>query len=207
MLVNNYFLLLIGMAAELFIILCFLAYIHTAGRQPLNGDGSRNMKHTLLLIAVTTIGGVATSRFLSFSGEYTYINIINFIALATGLIGGPWAGLATGTLLGLEEFLIDGTFNGPSYIAYPLIGLFGGLVWHFSGRTFPRVSVAVLSMAATEFVYLVITWLITPDRFLADNLVIEIASVQSDINILSMVIMSIVYSSKILLRDRYDDAY
>lgn len=200
MLVNNYILMLIGMASELLIVMCLMVYMHNSRHMPLEQDGSYNRRNILLVIVVAGIGGCATSRFFTFDGEYGPINLTNFIALVAGLIAGPAAGLGTGLILGVEKLAYDGMDCLPFALAVIISGVIGGYLWKNAGGKFPRSCTAVVSMVLCEVVTMVLVFILTPDRSIVFNAVIELAIVQSDILVLCMVLFSTLYSSLILRR-------
>lgn len=200
MLVNNYLLLIIGMASELIIAMCLMAYIHNSRTMPLNQDGTYNRRNLLLIIIAAAIGGCATSRFFTFDGEYGPINLTNFIAVVAGLIAGPVAGMGTGLIIGVEKLAFDGWGSLPFALAVIISGAIGGYVWRHAGKKFPDVSTAVVSMILCEVITMALVFLLTPERDTVINAVMELALVQSDILILCMIIFSMLYSSKILRR-------
>lgn len=197
MLTNSFLSLLGGVIAELLTAIALMYYLNAEKRSPLNEDGSINRKNIIMITVLFGFAAIVTSRFFSFTWDTARVNITDFVTLVAGLIGGPVAGIGSGLILGADRYLVDGFNSLPCMLAPIVSGLVGGLIWQFGGRRFPKTRVAAAAMIVCVLLHMGLVLSMSASVDAGMKTVQEIAFIQFDFNLLTMVCFALVYNTYI----------
>lgn len=195
--IENYLNMIVGMGCILIMILCITYYLRNSGHGACNPDKTFNYRNLVLIIIMFSITGIAANRFFSFHNDYAYITVRTFVTMATGLVGGPLAGLSVGVITGIDRFSMGGATAFPCAMDAVVAGLVGGILWYYAGRSFPKLSVAVIAAFLMEILHMGMVWFLSSDMYIGHAVVNEIFLIQVDLNMFCMIVFGLVYLTKV----------
>lgn len=195
---NDYYMILIGTILELLIVCVFTYALAQTRWFHSTANGKFNPKNCVILIATFTILAIMATTYFSFNYiDNTKISVRDFPAMVSGLIGGPIVGICVGLLGGLERYFVGGPAAIPCMMGTILAGLTGGIIWYIGGKKFPKFYIAAIAMLIVEFVHMIlICYLYNP----ADggpsgtDIASTIAPAMILCNVLCILVFSIIYN-------------
>ncbi|HSQ93896.1 MAG TPA: LytS/YhcK type 5TM receptor domain-containing protein, partial [Methanoregula sp.] len=138
-------------------VIVVVAYLLTRSRIfPEILDGHPTLKTQVimvLLFGVLSIYGTLSG--IDFLGAR--INVRDLGPMLAGLLGGPWVGLGAGLIGAAHRLTLEGFTVYSCSLATVFAGLFGGLIWLYSGRKFAGTTIAVLFAILMEGFHMALT--------------------------------------------------
>ena len=191
---EEYVIMLIGSIIEMGLV-CMLAYYLYGSRHDnvRRFDGSWNTRNIALMIVFFGIAGVISTHYFSFYVDGARINVKDFVALVSGFIGGPFVGIGSGAIIGVERFLQGGPTALPCALAPIIAGAVGGIIWHFGKEKYPKIWVAAISMLVIEVIHVLMINYISDPMSAGHNAASIMGFAIIDFNLLCVVAFSLIY--------------
>jgi sigma-B regulation protein RsbU (phosphoserine phosphatase) len=138
-------------------VIVVVAYLLTRSRIfPEILDGHPALKTQVIMVllfgVLSMYGTVSGIDFLG-----ARINVRDLGPMLAGLLGGPWVGLGAGLIGAAHRLTLEGFTVYSCSLATVFAGLFGGLIWLYSGRKFAGTTIAVLFAILMEGFHMVLT--------------------------------------------------
>jgi len=129
---------------QLISVIVVAAYLLTRSRIfPEVLDGHPVLRTQVILVlffgALSIYGTLSGIGFMG-----AQINVRDLGPMLAGMLGGPWVGLGAGLIGAAHRMTLGGFTVVPCSIATICAGLFGGIIWLYSGRRFAGITIAVL---------------------------------------------------------------
>jgi len=156
-------------------------------------SGKINIKNTIIMIISFGLIGIMATNYFSLDFNDAHIQLRDLAVMIGGLIGGPIVGIGAGVIAGIERFLQGGSIALPCLIGTILSGAIGGLIWYFAGKKFPKLWIAVVIMAITEMINMLMITLISNPISAGQEIFNHIAFIMVDFTTLGMLVFAYIY--------------
>ena len=124
-------------------------------------DGHLTVRTQGILIAFFGILSVyGTLSGVEFMGAI--VNVRDLGPMVAGLVGGPVVGIGAGLIGAVHRLTLGGFTVYSCSLATVLAGLFGGLIWLLSKRSFPGILIAVLYAIIMEVLHMALALAMDP---------------------------------------------
>jgi phosphoserine phosphatase RsbU/P len=197
MVIDDYAEIAIGVLFMLLIVTVFTFALSKTRFLEIKTNGRTNTLNCSILMITFGLLGIIATYYFSIQYDTALVSVRDFPIVAAGFLGGPIVGLGAGLIAGIERFLEGGVTAIPCTIATILAGMTGGLVWYFSGKRFPKIWAAVITMFVVESVHMILVYTISDPVASGKEIAGAIALPMIISTVFCMMVFSYVYYANI----------
>ena len=191
---DDYIILMLGVFFTILVIIVFTFALYKAHLiRPFRYNGKLNIKNCIIMILVFGLIGIMATDYFSLTYDGTRIHLRDLSIMIGGLIGGPIVGIGAGLIAGIERFIQGGPTALPGLLGTIFAGAVGGMIWYLAGKKFPRLWVAVVAMAITEIINMLMVYLISNPVSAGHDTFDQIAFPVVDFATLGMLVFAYIY--------------
>ncbi len=191
---DDYIVLLLGVFFTILLIIVFTFALYKAHMtRSFKYSGKINIKNTIIMILTFGLIGIMATNYFSLDYNDAHIQLRDLSIMIGGLIGGPIVGIGAGLIAGIERFLQGGSIALPCLIGTILSGAIGGMIWYLAGKKFPKLWIAVIIMAITEIINMLMITLISNPVSAGQEIFDHIAFIMIDFTTLGMLVFAYIY--------------